>query len=431
MLFPKRMILKMSAKLAVVAGLLCLDFAPSLYAGNIVIGNVQDSSSNNLPDVIVQVAGPENQTVTDDNGDFTLEIGKSTPVTIHFHKQGYISVVKDSMKSGARVCVKLQPVANDDGLVRCSEPVSMTHALTWLRSKDPEMLDSKVDEKKFIEMVNRYGMAEEKSVEFRIRLPEGDGEIKALFLISEHGVGKYLMESCSTWEFADQNSLALVGVLGDPVQRGIYPNSFLDGMLAKIGGQLNCSELATVPVLTFGHSNGTGFSAFYAASNPDRTVGWISYHSGGCWHLEFPGIESVPGLVMHGLKDKFFQGQEQTVDMLRSKRNAAVCMTMEPFVSHWPADREATYNFIYEFCEACLRIRMNDNGLKPVDIKSGWLGARYDNSKGGAQKLEVAPYADFKGEKNTANWLPDETFARIWQAYCSKDKSGSDKRKGL
>lgn len=423
MLQLKTMIpIKIFSKPVISVGLSCFAFALSLNAGNIISGNVQDSSSNNLPDVTVQVVGTQNQTLTDKDGDFKLEIGKSALVNLCFSKKGYESVTKNSVKAGDTVREKLQPVANDDGFVKYSEPVSMSHALTWLRSKDPAMLDAKVGEKTFTEMVKRYGRADDQQVEFRIRLPEIAGKIKALFLISEHGLGKYLLESQKTWEFADKNSLALIGVLGDSIQRGIYPNSFLDGMIAKIGDQLSRPELAVVPVLTFGHSNGTGFSAFYAASDPERTVGWISYHSGGCWHLEFPGIESVPGLVLHGLRDKFFTGQEQTVDMLRSQRNAAVCMTMEPFVSHWPADREATYDFIHEFCEACLRIRMNDDGLKPVDINSGWLGSRYDKTQGGMQKPDIAPYADFNGDKDTANWLPDEMFARIWQAYCSKAK---------
>ena len=165
------------------------------------------------------------------------------------------------------------------------------------------------------------------------------------------------------------------------------------------------------------------FSAFYAASDPERTIGWISYHSGGRWHLEFAGVESSPGLVMHGMKDIFFKGQEKTIDLLRTKRDAAVCMTMEPYVSHWPADRNATYDFIYEFTEACMRTRMNKSGLKKVNIKSGWLGSRYDKTKGGVQKPQIAPYAAFKGDKKSANWLPDEKFAKVWQAYRSKDKN--------
>jgi hypothetical protein len=31
--------------------------------------------------------------------------------------------------------------------------------------------------------------------------------------------------------------------------------------------------------------------------------------------------------------------------------------------------------------------------------------------------LPIAPMRDFTGDRSIANWLPDEEFARIWQAY--------------
>lgn len=412
----KTIISRISASVAILVFFAVIN----LQAGNIVSGKVQDSSSNNLPDIEVKVVGTKNKTVTDANGDFKLDTGKSKLVNLYFSAKGYYSLTKNGIKSGGKVAVKLKPIPNDDGFVKYVEPVSMSHAITWLRQKKRSMLEGKLDDKSFEDAVKHYGMADKEQVVFRIRFPEKDKKVKGIFLMSEHGIGKYLLESRNTWKFADKNSLALIGVIGNPIQRGIYPNSFLDDLIAKIGKKLKHPELATVPVLTFGHSNGTGFSALYAAMSPERTMGWISYHSGGRWHLEFSGVEKSPGLVMHGMKDIFFKGQEKTVDMLRSERNAAVCMTMEPYVSHWPADRNATYDFIYAFCESCMRTRMNKNGLNKVEIKSGWLGSRYVPSKGGVQKPEIAPYTAFKGDKNTANWLPDEEFAKAWQTYRSK-----------
>ena len=407
------------SKQSLIAVVFALFTTLNLYAGNSVSGKVQDSSSNNLPDIGVKVVGTQNKTVTDANGDFKLDIGKAKRVSLYFSAKGYYSKTNHRVVPGKKVAVKLKPIPNDDGFIKHIEPISMSHSVTWLRAKDRSRLESKVDEKTYDEMVKKYGAADKEQVVFRIRFPEGSKKVRAIFLISEHGIGKYLLESKKTWKFADKNDLALIGIVGNPIQRGIYPNSYLDGLMANIGKKLKHPELATVPVITFGHSNGTGFSAFYAASDPERTIGWISYHSGGRWHLEFPGVEKSPGLVMHGMKDIFFKGQEKTIDMLRNKRDAAVCMTMDPFVAHWPADRNATYDFIFEFCEACLRTRMNK---KAVDIKSGWLGSRYDKAKGGVQKPEIAPYSEFKGNKNNANWMPDEKFAKTWQTYRSKDK---------
>lgn len=44
---------------------------------------------------------------------------------------------------------------------------------------------------------------------------------------------------------------------------------------------------------------------------------------------------------------------------------------------------------------------------------------RYDRSQGGMQRLDIAPYGEFPGDKKTANWLPDEAFARSWQRYAA------------
>ena len=35
------------------------------------------------------------------------------------------------------------------------------------------------------------------------------------------------------------------------------------------------------------------------------------------------------------------------------------------------------------------------------------------------QKLNIAPYAEFSGDRKVANWLPDESFARTWQRYAA------------
>ena len=52
-----------------------------------------------------------------------------------------------------------------------------------------------------------------------------------------------------------------------------------------------------------------------------------------------------------------------------------------------------------------------------MPVSGGWLGGHYDRAAGGLQSPPIAPYRGFNGEKPTANWLPDETFARTWQRF--------------
>jgi len=128
---------------------------------------------------------------------------------------------------------------------------------------------------------------------------------------------------------------------------------------------------------------------------------------------------------MHGHLDPFLKnGQEETIMNLRKHRNAPIAMMLEGNVAHSPVDPEknATWDFILQFCEAAMRVRLREDGtLQPVRIEDGWLGGVYDRSSGGQQELPISPYGEFKGDRSSANWLPDRKFAEVWQAYGKTD----------
>lgn len=394
-------------------------------------GVIQDTSHNNLPGVTVILKSTRKTTFTNGDGEFALPVTlKGTP-----DKQGSVDRLMLSLDGYARkdveiksysgpVTARMKRLTRGTGLTTLVESVSKSHALGWIHGKLKENTGKDVTDDVFAKLIKKYGKAAGIQTRFRVYLPARAKTVKAVFLVSEHGVGGAMMEHKIFRQFADKHQMALVGVLGDAIQRGIGPASKLEALLGKIGKELNHPELATVPVFTFGHSNGTGFSAFYAALRPDRVIGWISYHSGGSWHLIFPGVENAPGLVMHGQKDSWIEnGQEQAIKDLRSQRNAPVSMMIEGKQEHWPSDRPAAFRFILAYCEACIRVRLPggklaaDAELKPVEIKTGWLGANYDRKTGGMQMLDVAPYGAFKGDTTVANWLSDETFATLWQRY--------------
>ena len=393
--------------------------------GIMLAGTVRDTSQNILPGVAVKVAGATVATVTDAKGEFSLKSAVTGAGQLLFSKTGYIDKKVPFPSSGEKMNVDLAPSSNDAGLLRYTVPISLSHVVGQIGQKDKTLLKRKLTDDLYRELVARFGEAPAEDAVFRVYLPPGIQTIQGLFLISEHGVGGPMMEHRMLRDFADRQQMALIGVLGNPIQRGIYPASTLDAILVDIGAKVNHPEMATAPVFTFGHSNGTGFSAAYAAMRPDRVVGWISFHSGGEWHLLFPGVEDVPGLTMHGQKDKFFKGQAEAVKTLRSERSAPVSILIDGESDHWPRNREHTFALILSFCESCIRARFADgvlrNGgkLQPVAIEAGWLAERYDTAAGGMQKLAIARYAEFPGDRKSANWLPDETFARAWQRYAA------------
>ncbi len=405
-------------------------------------GLIMDTSDNLLPDVRVALKRAGVVTETDGDGRFSLSFTSAQPLekdkagvydSLELDKDGYQGrtvKIDDLTFFDTAVAEKLEPNPIGDDNVGFSVRLSMDNALPHNTVRPPPPLYTLIGDaqwKRYFEGIdNRQTDGRTERAFFHAYVPKDSERLKATFLISRHGMGS--IDHPILRDFAERHDIALVGILGDPLQRGFHPVDIIDEHLEKLGKMVGHPELATVPVLTFGHSNGTGFATILPSQRPERVIGWISYHSGASYHLQFPGVEKVPGLVMHGHLDQFANaGQEATVKHLRKDRNAAVAMMMEGNVGHFPAEKghNATWAFIVAFCEAAMRVRLNDDGtLRPVVIDDGWLGAIYDRSLGGQQDLDIAPYATFEGDRETANWLPDKQFAEIWRRYGKTDAKG-------
>jgi hypothetical protein len=57
-------------------------------------------------------------------------------------------------------------------------------------------------------------------------------------------------------------------------------------------------------------------------------------------------------------------------------------------------------------------------GLRELEQEAGWLGDRRTTE---AQFATIAPFAEFRGDRSQAAWLPDRAVAFVWQALESKD----------
>lgn len=399
-------------------------------------GRIVDQNDRPMSDVRVGLRANGAVTQTNQNGEFTLTLRTEKPFTldqtksydyVELDKDGYLGRtidIKDPAFFDQPLAGKLEPNPVTEDRAEFSTRLSMEYILARISTdKQFNLIANEEWQKFFASMQGRKGEGPTEQVVFQAYIPKDAKKLKAVFLLTRHGIGS--IDHPRLRDFANRNAVALVSAKGNPVQRGFYPITLLDEHVARLGKLLKHPELPTLPVMSFGHSNGTGFSGIIASQRPERTIAWISYHSGAAFHLQFPNVEKVPGLVMHGLIDPFFKnGQEETVKHLRTERNAALAMMLEANVPHGPVDKgqDATWDFIAAFCEAAMRTRLNEDGtLKPVVIEQGWLGAPYDREKGGQQELAIAPYADFKGDRATANWLPDKQFAETWQRYGKTD----------
>lgn len=407
--------------------------APAQYT---LKGRISDAAGRPLAEVRVGLKVAGGVTHTDAGGLFTLALRAGHSPTkdksnaydyLELDKEGYLGRTINLQELTAftqPLAEKLEPNPLTEDRAEFSTRLSLAHIFPPISTdKQFSLISAEQWARFFASMDTQKQDGPTEQVFFQAYIPKNAKKLKAVFLLTRHGIGS--IDHPRLRDFANRNGVALVSVKGNPVQRGFYPVSLIDPHVERLGRLLKHPELARLPLLTFGHSNGTGFAGIFPSQRPERVIGWISYHSGSAFHLQFPGVEKVPGLAMHGGIDPFFKnGQEPTVKRLRQERNAALAMMLEGNVAHGPVDKEqnATWDFIAAFCEAAMRIRLNEDGtLKPVVIEQGWLGANYDLRQGGQQELAIAPHAAFKGDRTIANWLPDQKFAETWQLYGKTD----------
>jgi len=172
------------------------------------------------------------------------------------------------------------------------------------------------------------------------------------------------------------------------------------------------SELGRAPILFWGFSAAASFGTTFAALYPDRTIGFIRYHT----HrrdvaANINNLRGLPALLIAGANDQT-AGTEDTELFWREARAAGAPWTIavEPTAGHSSPDvhentiKELTLPWI----AAVLDKRLSANGtLRRVADRTAWLAD--------VRSTEVTSFEKFKGDRRTANWLPDQQSARGWQ----------------
>jgi hypothetical protein len=78
-----------------------------------------------------------------------------------------------------------------------------------------------------------------------------------------------------------------------------------DGLLSlmhKLAREFGHRELADAPFLFWGWSAASAFGPSFALLHPERTVGFIRYHSGG-FPSEVEALKEIPALIFLGGQD--------------------------------------------------------------------------------------------------------------------------------
>jgi predicted esterase len=208
--------------------------------------------------------------------------------------------------------------------------------------------DWEISDDAWREAVKQRGEGPLDEVAFDLWVPDGVAVVKGVVAISGHGSGENLFRHQGMRALARELHLALFKFVGNPMQRGFWPTSLLFQRLRACGSQCGHPELEHAPLLLYGHSNGTGFSAIFAANESARVWGWISMRPGITFQVYQPRAAQVPGLVIFGENDPFLLRPSPAenlavVPTIRKRYDAVWNMAVEPKTGHGFPNREAIF----------------------------------------------------------------------------------------
>lgn len=282
--------------------------------------------------------------------------------------------------------------------------------------------DWKLTDEQWLEAVKQKGEGKRENVTFDLWVPGDIQQVKGIVVMSGHGSGETLFKHPELRKLARELHLALFKFVGNPMQRGFWPRSLLYERLTAFGQKSGHPELEHAPLFLYGHSNGTGFSAIFPATEGARVWAWVSMRPGTTFQVYQPDAAHVPGLVIFGEDDPFLARPSQAenlavVPLMRKQYNALWNYAVEPQTGHGPGEK--TWPLVFSFLRHTFIARVPPDGgkLTTLSVEQGCLGQNWDVAKGGYQTLAVAPFASFAGDKATASWLVNAAYAADWQAF--------------
>jgi len=265
-----------------------------------------------------------------------------------------------------------------------------------------------------------------KSADFRFWLPDGLGRVRAI-LIRQHGCGRKGLDHADDlqWQaLAAKHGCGLLGTHYQPTTEcadWFTPTAGSERALlvalkqfSELSGR---PEVADVPWALWGHSGGSLWSLGLTYRQPERVIGVLA-RSGAIPDAP-ASAHPVPVLFNYGEQEKtgrFANVHLKSSEALAKNRpqGALWAPAIDPLSSH---DCRRSRDLAIPFFDHLLSVRLPQPGdaggpfqLRPLDETQAWLGD--------PQTFEIAPAAKYAGDVKQAAWLPSETVARAWQAYC-------------
>jgi pimeloyl-ACP methyl ester carboxylesterase len=177
--------------------------------------------------------------------------------------------------------------------------------------------------------------------------------------------------------------------------------------LSQIGTQSLHPELASIPILFVGHSQGGCTAYGFTRAHAARVAGFVTM-KGGC-HTPAPAgaAAAVPGFFLIGRMDEPHRTANITPVFEAGRAAGAPWSLSTDAFGHGPI---VDLDLMFDWIAAVLAARLPATPGAPLPAMTetaGWLG---DRSTGA-----VATYACYGSTRSSAAWLPSQTSALGWQ----------------
>ena len=262
-----------------------------------------------------------------------------------------------------------------------------------------------------LENLRNFGAASESAMEFRLWIPPKTGTLKYLLILvpGSNGYGRHWADDQAWQNFAANQDAALLACRffspnwSDYEHPGWWSGKALTAAIkqaAKVGRH---PEIETIPLLLWGHSAGGIFSYNLANWQPKR-VAAFALNKGGV-HTTEPNdaVLQVPGIFMVGANDSIHNFGESVQRYLSGRRRGAIwCFAAEPNSGH-------------ELGQTAILGRAFFNSVIAYRSKDiSWYGNLTDHA--------IHPKDQKPNPNAVICWLPDESFAKIWQTFVTGGK---------
>jgi hypothetical protein len=282
---------------------------------------------------------------------------------------------------------------------------------------------------------------------FRVWIPAKVKQVRAVIVVPIYSTDKaiYFSEDLGYRQFAEKMGFALMAYRIFNEDSDKTRDEATKEMLAALESIAKTSghpELALASLIPTGLSWGGRCAMAIALSVPERTLGFFPLH---CTLTLKEVSESahkaaffkVPGLCETVEFEQYYDKKRPPFEATDTGLAVRACNAFGALQASYifPGSKHTdvkNHEFIRQWITCITNKRLTSPltfdrapELKSMPRASGWIGTYdYEHNWDAEKKFEhfklksvtIAPFAEFKGDSATANWLPDEATAKAWKA---------------